>query len=300
MAYTEIQVKGRNRYYYRSKSVRVKGKVNKVRKYLGVNLGRKELDKIEEEIDTELERPLAKLLSKKEIRSLEDIRKEHLKSCRKDFQLKYEAFISKFTYDSNAIEGSTLTLKETSAILFDNITPQGRSPREINEATNHKKAFDYMLEYKGDINKEFICRLQEIIVMNTLRKEIEGQAGIYRDCQVYIRGASFLPPKPAEVKREMNALLAWYNRNMGKLHPVIIAAYFHCAFESIHPFVDGNGRTGRLLIDFILHKNSFPMVNIPIKRRLEYYEALESARNGNLRAMIKMIISLMSTPENII
>ena len=154
-----------------------------------------------------------------------------------------------------------------------------------------------MINYDEDINKEFICQIQNIIVTNTLKKELESFTGIYRPLQVYIRGASFTPPKPEEVKKEMAALIRWYDKNKKRLHPVIIAAYFHCAFESIHPFVDGNGRTGRLLIDFMLHKNDFPMINIPVKRRLEYYDALETGRNGNLKKMINLIISLMSTEE---
>jgi len=299
MAYTEVQVKDGNKYYYKTKSIREGNKVKKSRVYLGKNLTIKKLKKLEGEIDIELGY-LIKLLSKKEIKSLENIKKQHQKDCKKDFQLKYESFISKFTYDTNAIEGSTLTLNETSAILFENLTPKGKTLREVNEAINHKKAFDFMLEYKGEIDKKFICELQSLIVENTLKKEIENQIGVYRTLQVYIRGANFIPPKPNDVKKEMNALIKWHKKNKEKLHPVLVASYFHCAFESIHPFADGNGRTGRLLINFILHKAGFPMINIPIKRRLDYYEALETARNGNLRDFIKIIISLMSTKDYII
>jgi len=163
--------------------------------------------------------------------------------------------------------------------------------------------FAYPLDEKWvyrEIDKKFICELQSLIVENTLKKEIENQIGVYRTLQVYIRGANFIPPKPNDVKKEMNALIKWHKKNKEKLHPVLVASYFHCAFESIHPFADGNGRTGRLLINFILHKAGFPMINIPIKRRLDYYEALETARNGNLRDFIKIIISLMSTKDYII
>ena len=299
MAYTEIQIKDGNKYYYKTKSIREGNKVKKSRVYLGKNLTIKKLKKLEGEIDIELGY-LIKLLSKNEIKSLENIKKQHQKDCKKYFQLKYESFISKFTYDTNAIEGSTLTLNETSAILFENLTPKGKTLREVNEAINHKKAFDFMLEYKGEIDKKFICELQSLIVENTLKKEIENQIGVYRTLQVYIRGANFIPPKPNDVKKEMNALIKWHKKNKEKLHPVLVASYFHCAFESIHPFADGNGRTGRLLINFILHKAGFPMINIPIKRRLDYYEALETARNGNLRDFIKIIISLMSTKDYII
>lgn len=297
MTYTEVQIKGKNRYYYRAKSFRIRDKVGKKRVYLGKNLSKAELGELEKEVDIELGKPLLKLLKKEEIELLEKIKKEHQKACKKEFNLKYEAFLARFTYDSNAIEGSTLTLNETSAIIFDNITPEGRSPREINEAINHKEAFDFMVSYKGEVNKELICRLQEIVTTNTLRKDIEDQIGKYRECQVYIRGADFIPPKPSEVEKEMRRLINWYKRNKNKLHPVIIAAYFHSAFESIHPFVDGNGRAGRLLMNLMLHKAGFPMIDIPVRVRIRYFKALEVARKGNLREFLKLIIEFMSTKE---
>ncbi len=300
MTYTEVQRKGSRKYYYRVKSIREGQMVKKARKYLGEGLSAKELEKLEAEADVALSASLNSLLTPAEKENLELAKREHEKQPKNNWQSRYERFIAQFTYDSNAIEGSTLNLQETAAIIFDNITPKGKTPREINDAVNHKRAFDYMLEHKGDIDRKFICKLQRMIVTNTLKEELESQIGIYRKVQVFIRGANFVPPKPEEVPKEMRKLLSWYRKNCKKLHPLIAAAYLHAAFESIHPFVDGNGRTGRLLINFILNRNGYPMINIPSSERLEYYGYLEEARKGNLKLFVKFLYKiLMSTKYSI-
>jgi len=288
MVYTEIQTKNKNKYYYLTETIREGKKFKKKRVYLGKNLTKKELGKKVERLN-----PINLLLSKKERDILEKIKKEHKKTYNLD---QYEHFVSLFTYDSNAIEGNTLTLQETSLILFDKITPKGKSLREINEAINHKKAFDYILKYEGDINKEFICEIQKLVVEKTLKTELEDQIGEYRTSQVWIRGTNFIPPKAKDVPNEMKKLLIWYGKNKNKIHPIILTSYFHSAFELIHPFIDGNGRTGRLVMNFMLHKFNYPMINIPTKEKLDYYGALETARKGNLRKLVKLIVkTLMST-----
>ncbi|MFH1972505.1 MAG: Fic family protein [archaeon] len=301
MTYTEIQDKNNKKYYYRVKSIKKKGKVSKKRVYLGSNLQQQELKKLEKEADKILNKTLNRLFSEKEIKELKKIKENFNKLPKQTINNRYEAFVARFTYDSNAIEGNTIDLKETSYILFENKTPSGKSLREINEVLNHKKAFDYILAYKKDINKEFICEIQKKVVENTLRKDLENQIGVYRSVQVYIRGADVLPTKPKEVPMEMRTLIRWYNSNKNKLHPLILAGYFHVAFEAIHPFVDGNGRTGRLLLNFILHNKGFPMIDIPNKRKLEYYNCLEEAqKKNNLKKFVKFLYSLIIKNEHLI
>lgn len=300
MVYTEVQIKNGKRYYYRTKTVRKGKKFKKIRKYLGKGLTKEELKKREREVDKLLVAPLTKLLTRKEENALKEIKIRYTKQSKKNYQNRYEYFITQFTYDTNAIEGSTLTLRDTALILFDKITPSGKTLREVNEAINHKKAFDYMLEYKEEINKKFICRLQEIITENTLKSDLKDQIGVYRKVQVRIAGADFIPPPPNKVEDEMKSLLSWHHNHKKRLHPLTVAAYFHSAFESIHPFVDGNGRTGRLIINFTLHRNGYPMINIPNKRRGTYYSVLEDARKGNLRSLVKFLLDiLMSTSYSI-
>jgi Fic family protein len=291
MVYTEIKEKDGKKYYYRVLSVRKGNKVGKKRIYLGVGLEKDKLKDLEINADKELIL-LSTLLSDEEKKELEKIKKDYINQ-KDDKDSKYEAFVSLFTYDSTNIEGNTLTLQETSQLLFEGVTPR-KSLREINEVVNHKEAFDFVLNFKGDINKKFILKLHEIVVKNTLRPELIKEIGKYRSLQVYIRGVAWLPPKPEEVPKEMGSLLSWYTKNKKKLHPLILSAYFHSAFETIHPFVDGNGRVGRLLMNFILHKNNFPMINIPNKEKHIYYSALNSSQDkGDLKPLVKFLYNLI-------
>ncbi|MEK6910419.1 MAG: Fic family protein [Nanoarchaeota archaeon] len=292
MAYTEIkQVKSR-KYSYRVQSVRNGKEVNKKRVYLGVDLNEAELIEKEKEADKKLNL-LSTLLSNEEEKELHKLKKLYLSQSKENLENRYEAFISLFTYDSTNIEGNTLTLQETSQLLFENITPR-KSLREINEVVNHKKAFDYLLEEKEDVSKKIILKLHELVTKDTLKEELLSQVGKYRKLQVFIRGVNWLPPKPKEVSKEMQILLSWYSKNKNTLHPLILTAYFHSAFETIHPFIDGNGRVGRLLMNFILRKNKYPMINIPNKSKYIYYAVLESAQvKGDLRPLVKFLFDLM-------
>jgi len=291
MAYTEIKEKNDKKYYYRARSVKKNKKVGKERVYLGVDLTKEELEKKEKEADKKLN-ILQVILSKEDKEFLEKIKRDFSKEPKENYSNRYEAFCSLFTYDSTGIEGNTLTLSETSFLLFEGIVPKSKSLREINEVINHKKALDYMLAYKGDINKEFILKLHELVVINTLREDLVSQIGKFRRVQVFI-GRS-IPPKAQEVPIQIASLLRWYSNNKNKLHPLILASYFHTEFERIHPFVDGNGRVGRLLMNFILHKNNFPMINIPKAKKFRYYEVLQEAQyKGNLSPFAKYLISLL-------
>jgi Fic family protein len=292
MVYTEIKEKNGKKYYYRVLSVREGQSVGKRREYLGANLKKNEIKSLEEQADKQLGL-LSNLLTKEEIKELEKIKNNYLSLHKKTKENRYESFISLFTFDSTNIEGNTLTLQETSQLLFEQITPR-KSLREINEILNHKKAFDYMIKENKKISKELILKLHELITQNTLKPELNNQIGKYRTLQVYIRGTNWLPPKPQQVTKEMGSLLSWYSKNKDKLHPLILAAYFHSGFETIHPFVDGNGRVGRLLMNLILNQNKFPMINIPNNQKYLYYEALEESQiKGNLRPLIELLIDLL-------
>ncbi len=296
MVYTEIKEKNKKKYFYRVKSVRKNRKVKKKRIYLGVDLNKTNLLKSEKEADKEL-MLLSTLLSREEKEKLTKIKKQYLSQPKEMWEKKYEAFVSLFTYDSTTIEGNTLTLQETSQLLFEGRTPR-KSLREINEIINHKKGFDFILNSKKDISKDFILKLHKLVVQDTLKPELKNQIGKYRTLQVYVRGVKWLPPKPKEIPKEMTSLLSWYTKNKKELHPLILSAYFHSAFETIHPFVDGNGRVGRLLMNFILHKNNYPMINIPNKKKYIYYKSLESSQiKGDLKPLIKFLIDLLKQED---
>lgn len=285
MPYTEIQERNGKKYYYRVQSVRKGDKVSKKRVYLGKDLEKKEIEQKEHEADIEL-LFLSTLLSTEQIKKLNEIKKERSK-------IGYESFISQFTHDSTHIEGNAFTLQETAQLLFEGVTPR-KSLREINEITNHKEAFDYLLKIKVDITKKLILGVHEKVTKNALKPELQDQIGRYRSMQVYIRGVKWLPSKPKEVASDMAKLLTWYTKNKKKLHPLILAANFHVRFEMIHPFVDGNGRVGRLLMNFTLHKYGFPMINIPHEKRYKYYETLEKAQvKGDLKPFVEFLYKLV-------
>ena len=293
MAYTEVKKQNKEKYYYRVLSVRNGKNIEKKRIYLGVNLTEEELAKKIKEADRELS-SFKDILTDEDIIFLEKLKKDFTKEPKITFENRYEAFSSLFTYNSTAIEGNTLTLQETSRLLFQNIIPAGKSLREVNEIINHKKAFDYILNYKGDITKEFILDLHRLVVANTLDRELSSQIGRFRSVQVFITGVMWFPPKPEDVANKITNLLTWYSKNKKTLHPLILASYFHTEFEKIHPFVDGNGRVGRLLINFILYKNKYPMINIPNATKYKYYEALEKAQTkNNLRPFVKLMVEIL-------
>ena len=291
MVHTEIQEKNGRKYYYRVKSIRNGNKIGKERVYLGVNLNQEELKKKEKEADSKLN-VFDVILTKDEEDFLKKIKGDFSKEPKENHENRYETFCSLFTYDSTGIEGNTLTLSETSHLLFEGIVPSTKSLREIHEVINHKKAFDYMLSYDKDITKEFILEMHNLVIANTLRQDLISQLGRYRTVQVFI-GRS-IPPKPQDVPKKMASLLRWYYTNKKKLHPLVLASYFHTEFEKIHPVVDGNGRVGRLLMNFILYKNKYPMINIPKKRRFKYYEVLQEAQyKRNLKSFVKFLINIL-------
>ena len=175
MTYTEIQERNGKKYYYRARSIRKEGKIQKKRKYLGVDLDTRKLNDLERKADEILNESLNKLLLEKEKKELNEVKKRCRGLLKETKKNRYETFLAQFTYDSNAIEGNTLTLQETSFVLFEKRTPKGKSLREINEVLNHKEAFDYILNYKKDITKEMMCFIQRKIVNNTLKEELKEQ-----------------------------------------------------------------------------------------------------------------------------
>ncbi|MCS4541990.1 MAG: Fic family protein [Euryarchaeota archaeon] len=289
------------KYHYLIKNIRIDGKWKKFSFYIGkgefskaqIETLKKDYSKIiEKKVNRYLRSvdPLFTLLTEKQIKELENIRSIYVKTLRKipaaAKRKYYEWFLSTFTYDTNAIEGSTLTLRETSMILFDKITPPGKTLREIYEVENHKKAFDYILNYKGNINKKFVCLIHKLLTHNILGKD----SGVFRKVKVFIPGAEVIPPKPENVENEFKQLMDWYNKNKKKYHPIVVSSYIHTAFEGIHPFIDFNGRVGRLLLNFILLKNRFPAIDIKNKEKARYYDALQRALKGNLKPFVNLVI----------
>ncbi len=195
-----------------------------------------------------------------------------------------EDFVTRSTYHSNGIEGSTLTYAETYAILYNDnsFKIQGKEPREIYEAINHKKALELVfnnLQNNEEFDERFIKKLNETINMDI--KDTQS----YRTVQVFIQGSEHIPPEPEKVPNLM--LYYVYNYNHDKQDIFAKVAKYHIDFEKIHPFEDGNGRTGRLLINYELLKNNFPPVVIEKEARVKYFEFLRNNDNDGLAIWLK-------------
>ena len=195
-----------------------------------------------------------------------------------------EDLITRSTYNSNAIEGSTLTYAETYAILYNDnsFKIQGKEPREIYEAINHKKALESLFEHLQEgkeLDEQFIKNINEIINKNI--KDTEG----YRKVQVFIRGSEYIPPEPEKIPNLMMYYI--YNYNNCKEDIFSKIAKYHIDFERIHPFEDGNGRTGRILINYELLKNNLSPIVIEKDDRVKYFELLRNNDSINLAKWLK-------------
>ena len=186
-----------------------------------------------------------------------------------------EKLFLEWTYNSNAIEGSTLTINETKVVL-EGITVGGKTLREHLEVINHSKAISYLEDI---VSKDVPLSEREIKQLHQLvLKGIDDQyAGVYRNQQVFISGALHTPPPAFKIQDEMDSMMEWYKGPSQTLHPIERSAMLHTIFVGIHPFIDSNGRTARLLLNFELMKAGYPPTIIRVENRLAYYNALDKA-----------------------
>jgi len=220
---------------------------------------------------------------KEKLDSKRPIPKETLKSLRESVNLEW-------TYNSNGIEGNTLTLRETQVVL-EGITVGGKSIKEHLEVINHEKAILYLEDLAKDnipISEWNIKNIHLLIL-----KDIDNEnAGRYRNENVIIKGATHIPPDYLKIPEQMEKLILNYN-TWNKYHPIVQASLLHGELVKIHPFVDGNGRTSRLLMNLVLMNKGYNPVIIKKVDRLKYYEALDKAHvTGNYTDFIKLVTRL--------
>ena len=201
-------------------------------------------------------------------------------------------FFTDYTYESNKIEGNTLTLQETAMVIKEGVTIGGKSVREHLEAINHKEAIDFVNDLSNNkitLNERSIKELHYLV----LKGIHNAEAGNYRNTDVRISGSKHHPPSFFDVPLKMETLITYYNLHQSSLHPVILAADMHQILVGIHPFIDGNGRTSRLLMNLILLKNGYYIANIKgsLASRMKYYDALEKAHVKGQTNDFRMLVA---------
>jgi Fic family protein len=260
-------------YYYLEHTLRNGETFSNKRLYLGTKLP-KNLPIIRQEFVYEL-------FTQKFKKELDSIKKKFSKEfssypkiAKKNY---FEYFMIKFTYNSNRIEGNTLSLSETADLLQEGISPAHKPIRDIKEAESHKNVFYDVLNYEKDLSFSVILKWHKDLLL-TIEPEIAGKI---RNHPVGIARSKVELPLPVEISALLNDFFKWYNKYKSTLHPVILAGLIHLKFVTIHPFSDGNGRISRLMMNFILHKHGFPMMNIFYSNRIAYYNALERSQINN-------------------
>jgi Fic family protein len=270
--------KGKTEYFYLQHSFRKDGKVVTKELYLGKTIP-KNIVEIEEKLVLETKKELFDKLKK--IRN--NFQKEWKRYPESAKEKELHEIAIAFTYNTNAIEGSTITLEEARQILEDKVAPN-KSLRDIRETESHAKVFLEMLKTREKISKELLLKWHKDIFEET-KPDIAGRFRNY-----LVRVGIYIAPDWRDLEKLMKQLIKFMNES--KLNPVELAAKAHYVFERIHPFGDGNGRVGRLIMNYILWKSGYPMLIIEYKNRKAYYRALQRNEESFVNYFIRRYISI--------
>jgi len=188
-----------------------------------------------------------------------------------------DSFMVEFIYNSNKIEGSKLSFKDTADLFVHGTTPKGKPLKDVREAEGHKNAFYAMLNFRGVLSLNKILSWHKMIFESS-DPLIAGKLRLHR---IMVTGSRVRFPYPEELHDLMKGFLSWYNKNKNKYNPVEFAALVHLKFVTIHPFSDGNGRISRLLANCVLNSYNYPLFNIKFGDRRLYYSNLEKSQLWN-------------------
>lgn len=280
MVYIEkFKLKGKE-YYRLVHNVRSENKIIHKTKYLGKKIPSKEkLDRIEKEFLREINKKGTKYFSKEELEKIENKKEKYVKELKKlsniEKKKKIEEFMIRYTYDSSKLSGVDITLRQTFLILKEGIIPKEfKNLRIAKEVENHEQGFMLITKYKGTFDLNFIKRLHSLL-MKGVSEEIAGKlrSEIHRNVQ--IAGTSYVPPKWDELDKEIKNFFLWYKDNSRKLHPLELASLIHLKLISMQIFSDGNSRLSRLLMNWVLWKKGYPLIDIPVEDLENYYDALD-------------------------
>jgi Fic family protein len=294
-------VMGKTKYFL-AHSFREGGKIHKIRKLLGIDLPKEILDdrikKAEKLILDEIEKyriikdPLDNEMSKEEISFINQLEKEANLRIFHLSEKEWKKFSEIFTYNTNAIEGSELTNAEVKEIIEEDKWPKQKSKEDIGEAYGVDEAISFIRKTKEIFSIDLIQEIHKIVF-----RKSKSFAGEFRKKgeEVVVRTASgqivHEGAPQSRVIPLLNELVRWYNSHKDKYSGLILASVIHNQFENIHPFADGNGRVGRILLNNVLIKSGLPPVNIELKHTAEYYHAIqEYEKNKNIRPTIEFLL----------
>lgn len=296
----EVRLQGKKKKYYLAYSFRIGKNVKKARRYLGVDLSKEQLVLlrkraevlIKEQVESykKLSDPLQHELSEKELNFLKSLEPKGLLDVAHLSENQWQRFTELFTFNTNAIEGSEINEKEVKEILEENKWPKNVKKEDISETYGVAEAITYIRETKESFSLELIKKLHKVVFKNS-----KSFAGSFRTVEVVIKnrfGVVVHRGAPAnKILPLLRELISWYDMHKRKYHPMLLAAVIHNQFENIHPFQDGNGRVGRLLLNYILLKHGLPPVNIGLNNRSEYYKSLQAYQNeGEIRPTLDLIL----------
>ena len=286
----EKKIKGK-KYYYLAKSIRFPdGKVHSIEKIIGdkkkpvIELERKNIDffiQKEKEIFTDFalkNYSTDDVFAKEQLKKIEEMKVEYQyiikKFSKKQWKDVFDRFIANFTYESNAIEGNSLTLKDVAIVILEKRAIEGKDLREIYETRNSRKVMDLILKKRFAVNEEDIIKMHKMLM-----KDIDVSTG-YKQIPNYIVGSDVKLTLPEKVDKEMKELIKWQDKSLKNIHPLQVSALFHGKFERIHPFEDGNGRVGRFLSNIILVNKGYPPLIIRKSQRDSYLKCLQDFHRG--------------------
>lgn len=316
MAYIHVKRIGKKEYYTLRVSVRKGDKViTKDLCNLGSDVSKINIDVLEKKYKTEIRksyRTINKFLEsnnylekakklklkkseyydKEQLLNIEAIKlhfnKKFLKLdelTRKDC---YENFLINFAVNTTSIEGNTIPLKEADRLLRDDIIPKNRTMSEVYDLMNTRKTVNFLIDEKPKLSLELIEKIHDMLL-----KDIDKRLG-FRNHDIRIFGQPFKPSPARYVKADLRMLLNWYEKNKKKIHPLALATFFHHKFEKIHPFSDGNGRTGRVLMNYILSFFDYPPVIISRRFRKKYLDCMNKADKSLEKGLVNIDIKYHS------
>jgi Fic family protein len=267
-------------YYRLVHSYREGGKVRHRTKYIGKKLPSKEkLQKLKKEFLAELSAHRFQYISKSDFEKIESKKNKHRSDQKKltlaERKKQLEEFYIRFTYDSSKLSGVDVTLRQTALVLKDGLIPKDiTNLKTVKELENHRKGIAVITKYRGRLDKKFLRKIHNTL-FDGIDDEVAGKFRYELKRNVKIAGTPYLPTKWQTLEKELENFLKWYYSESKKMHPLELASLVHIKLISMQVFADGNSRLSRLMMNWILWKKNYPMIDIPIEDLEKYYNALD-------------------------